>query len=488
MIRSVHRLVLIAAIVLVTAGLQQPVAQAERGTGESLALTSSSQYLENGFAWATRQALDWVQTGKDPSYLPSYWAGLTNRPAFYSRDLAHQMLGAHLLGLDEENLAMLRTFAASATEARRWYPLWAFHFDGRIYELDYRGDDNFVREIPAVFELVERGYQQYLWTGDRTLVEDPTLSTYYGTAVNEFVTAHDDNANTIADEDGTGRIFLGVASYNENREGLLEAGDGVGAQYQALLAYSGILAARGDRAGAVDAAGRAGALKELFNETWWSQETGRYIRGITTAGPRTDFGKENSWFMPMKLITAPGARTDAYLRFVDESVRALPPFNIEAYTYLPETFFPYGHDETAWHWLRYLIDSRAAYPEVSYTVVSHTVQGLLGVTPNAPARRVTTLSHLPTDVDWLRVEHIPVGRHQIAVRHDGKHSSTLTNQEGRGPLVWQAQFPGRHRMLMVDGSPRPARMVIVNGRQISQVSVPVRPGQTRTASLPFGHG
>lgn len=227
MIRSVHRLVLIAAIVLVTAGLQQPVAQAERGTGESLALTSSSQYLENGFAWATRQALDWVQTGKDPSYLPSYWAGLTNRPAFYSRDLAHQMLGAHLLGLDEENLAMLRTFAASATEARRWYPLWAFHFDGRIYELDYRGDDNFVREIPAVFELVERGYQQYLWTGDRTLVEDPTLSTYYGTAVNEFVTAHDDNANTIADEDGTGRIFLGVASYNENREGLLEAGDGV---------------------------------------------------------------------------------------------------------------------------------------------------------------------------------------------------------------------------------------------------------------------
>jgi hypothetical protein len=36
----------------------------------------------------------------------------------------------------------------------------------------------------------------------------------------------------------------------------------------------------------------------------------------------------------------------------------------------------------------------------------------------------------------------------------------------------------------VDGKPRPARMITVNGRQISQVTVPVRPSQTRTVSLP----
>lgn len=484
MIRSFHRLTLIAATALVTIGLSQPPAQARPPAADPpLALTSSSQYLEDGFAWATQRALDWVQTGKDPSYLPSYWAGLTNRPAFYSRDLAHQMLGAHLLGLDEENLAMLRTFAASATEPRLWYPLWAFHFDGRIFELDYRGDDNFVREIPAVFELVERGYQQYLWTADRTLVDDPTLSAYYGTAVNDFVTAHDDNGNTIADEDGTGKIFQGVASYAENGEGLFEAGDGVGAQYQALLAYAGILAARGDDAGAAEATRRAASLKALFNDEWWSADAGRFIRGFTEEGAQTNFGKENSWFMPMKLITEPGPRTEEYLRFVDESVSALPPFNIEAYTYLPETFFPYGHDETAWRWLRYLIDSRAAYPEVSYTVVSHTVTGLLGVTPDAPANRVATLSHLPDDVDWLRVEHIPVGQHDVAVRHDGKRTSQLTNQQGNGSLTWQAQFPGRHRFLLVDGNPQPAQVVKVNGRQLSQVTVPVRPNQTRTVSV-----
>src|SRR5262245_63851506 len=129
----------------------------------TISLSSSSDFLRSGFAWARQQALEWVQTGQGDN-IPSYWAGLTDRPAFYSRDLAHQMLGAHLLGLDAENKSMLRTFAASATAARRWYPLWAFHFDSAIYRMDYVNDDYFVREIPAVFELVEQANRQYLWT------------------------------------------------------------------------------------------------------------------------------------------------------------------------------------------------------------------------------------------------------------------------------------------------------------------------------------
>ena len=44
-----------------------------------------------------------------------------------------------------------------------------------------------------------------------------TLWNYYTAAVHEFISAHDANHNTIADERGTGDIFLGVASYNESR-------------------------------------------------------------------------------------------------------------------------------------------------------------------------------------------------------------------------------------------------------------------------------
>ena len=127
----------------------------------------------------------------------------------------------YLLALDDHQFfskcarnATARAWAASATSARRFYPLWSFGFDGSIFRTDYRSDTDFVREIPAVFELTEKGVQQYLWTGNRAYVDDSRLFTYYRNSVNAFVTAHDDNRNGVADEDGTGKIFQGVASYN----------------------------------------------------------------------------------------------------------------------------------------------------------------------------------------------------------------------------------------------------------------------------------
>jgi hypothetical protein len=451
----------------------------------NLMLNSSSARLNEGFAWAKRQALDWVQTGKGDN-IPSYWAGLTDRPAFYARDVAHQMLGAHLLGLDAENKSMLWAFAASATAARRWYPLWAFGFDGSIYQIDYVNDEYFVREIPAVFELVEQADRQYRWTADASYILDPTLWSFYTRSLHEFIGAHDANHNGIADERGTGDIFLGVASYNENGEHLIEAGDGIGSQYQALLAYAHMQRARGDLAGADSTAARAAALRRLFAATWWSSEANRYIRGFTATGAQTDFGKENSWFMPMKRITEPGPRTSAYLDFIDRSVVELPPFNIEAYTYLPETFFPYGRDEQAWKWLAYLIDSRASYPEVAYTIVSQVVEGLLGVEPDAPESRLTTCSHLPGALEWLAIDHIPLGAHDLRICHDRAYRTTLTHHSGAGALLWQAQFDGTYDQLIVDGNAATPATATINGRIVSTITVSVPPGQTVTIELPSG--
>jgi hypothetical protein len=448
-----------------------------------LAVTTGNTQLVADFTWARQRALDWVQTGKKPGYIPCYWAGLTTRPAFYSRDFAHQALGAHLLGLDAENLSMLRSFANSATAARKWYPLWSFTFDGRAYSVDYKSDTNFVREVPAVFELTQKGVEQYLWTGNRAYIDDAVLFGYYTNSVNAFVTAHDDNRNGIADEDGTGSIFKGVVSYNENREKLLEAGDAVGSQYQALRAYAVAQAARGDNAGAAASTQRAEALKAAFEKNWYSATARRYIRGFNAAGPLTNFGKENSWFMPMKEITAPGARTDGYLDFVDSSVAALPPFNIEAYTYLPETFFRWGRVEQAWKWLRYVGNSRAAYPEVSYTVIGNIVEGLLGVRPNAPAAALATLAHLPSAVPWLRADHIRLGAHDLAVHHVGAATSTVTHHSGPRALTWTARFAGRHTSITVNGQPRAATVQTVGGRVVSSVDVTVEPGSAATAAV-----
>jgi hypothetical protein len=450
----------------------------------NLALTSGSSQLVADFAWARQRALDWVQTGRKPSYIPCYWAGLTSRPAFYSRDFAHQTVGAHLLGLDAENLSMLRTFARSATSARRFYPLWSFGFDGSIFRTDYRSDTDFVREIPAVFELTQKGVGLYLWTGNRSYVDDPRLFSYYRNSVNAFVTAHDDNHNTVADEDGTGSIFRGVASYNENHEKLREAGDGIGSQYQALLAYATAQAARGDATGAAATRQRATALRAHFERNWFSTSASRYIRGFNASGALTNFGKENSWFMPMKEITTPGPRTNAYLDFIDSSVSALPRFNIEAYTYLPETFFRWGRVDQAWKWLRFVADSRAAYPEVSYTVIGNIAEGLLGIRPNAPADALSSVPNLPGAVPWLKLDHVMLGAHDIAVHHVGTRTSTLTHNNGPRALTWTAQLPGRQTSLLVDGTARPAAVQTVNGRTLSSVNVTVPAGTAATVAVP----
>src|SRR4051794_26022136 len=138
-------------------------------------VASDDAALVEGFEWGVRRAREWVQTGRRSRNLPSYWAGYPSRPMFYLRDVAHQALGARLLGLDDENFAMLRHFARSATEWRGWFPVWSFYFDGSLPELDYRGADEFVREIPAVFELTERGIDMYRWTGDARWLTDPDL-------------------------------------------------------------------------------------------------------------------------------------------------------------------------------------------------------------------------------------------------------------------------------------------------------------------------
>jgi hypothetical protein len=469
-----------------TAGLLTGTARATVGPAAkapALAVSSGNAQVVADFAWARQEALSWVQTGKQGVALPCYWAGLTNRPAFYSRDFCHQTVGAHLLGLDAENLAMLRAFAASATSARKWYPLWSLGFDGKAFAVDFKSDTNFVREIPAVFELTQKGVGLYLWTGDRTYVTDAKLFAYYRNSVNAFVSAHDRNGNGIADEAGTGSIFRGVASYNENHEKLIEAGDAVGSQYQALLAYAAAQGARGDGTGSAATNQRAAALRAQFERTWFSTSANRYIRAFNAGGPLTNFGKENSWFLPMKEITSPGARTSGYLDFVDSSVTALPRFNIEAYSYLPETFFRWGRVEQAYKWLRFVADSRATYPEISYTVVGNIVEGLLGVRPNAPADALSTVPNLPAAVPWLRADHVPLGAHDLAVRHDATTSSTLTHHAGPGPVSWTAQFPGRHANLTVNGQAKPATVQAVNGRTLSSVTVPVAAGATATVTV-----
>lgn len=469
------------------------------GESSGLSIQTSNPKLERAFQWASAKALSYVQTGKtgvvdgherqrqgvgSVKYIPSYWAGYTWRTAFYSRDFCHQAAGAHLLGLQAENLSMLRAFARTATAERKWYPLWALNFDGSPFKLDYAGDDSFVREVPAVFELVEQCHRQYLWTGNAAYVHDPVLWSFCTKAVTEFIRLHDTRIpNGVAEGDGSGDIFRGSATYNEIHSPLVEAGDGIACQYQALCAYARLLAARGDKNEAGIVEKRAGQLRTFFNTRWGvKKDAENYVRGYDVQGQvLTDFGRENSWFLPLKLITKPSPKTDAYLDFIARAVETPEgrPTNLEAITYLPGVFFPHNRVEDAWKWLEYIMDQPdKEYPEISYTLISHIVEGLLGFKPNAPEAAFMTVSRLPRAVGRLGVRQVALGNHRIQVTHEGRSKTTVVHQSGERSLKWTACFYGDHASLRIDGKPTVAQKHLLHGVPTSSVTVEVRPGQS----------
>ncbi|MDV9188055.1 hypothetical protein R6L23_07460 [Streptomyces sp. SR27] len=475
-------------------------------------VTSSDPKIVEMFGWAKRKANSWVQLPgtvgplnvdeRYPSgsgtgtYGPSYWAGYAHRSAYYSRDMAHQLGGAAVLGLHDENKNMLRAFAASSTATHTYFPVWAVNFDNRTYlSIDYRSSTNYVREVPAPFELVEKANEAYRWSGDPAYLDDPVLWDFYRHTTKEFVELHDARKpNGIAEGTGNG-IFAGAASYNEvGTERLAESGDAIGSQYQAYLAMAALATSKGDSALAAGFTTKAAALKEYFNTTWSGTGSGgSMVRGYTVDGQAlTGWGKENSWFMPMKRIIAPGARNDAYLAYVDQQASGSGrPGNIEAISYLPDTFFAHNRNDTAWKWMKYVYDQRDVqhpvsrqgpngdYPEVSYTLVGQTVKGLMGVEPDAPARRLTTQSRLPSGMDWLGIDGLEIGGEPFALRHDGATRSTLTN-DGSATYTWEARFPGVHTSVEVDGAAREARTKVVDGTTYTYAEVSVRPGTTVT--------
>ena len=158
-------------------------------------------------------------------------------------------------------------------------------------------------------------------------------------------------------------FFEGTCSYNERSgEALLEAGDAIGSQYQAMLAYGSMLEKRGDtKAKAWHV--KAQKLKDYFNQIWSvadSMESG-YVRAWGINGERySDFASENTWFIPLKMITEPGERNSKYIDFILDNLgegigtTPLAPNNLEAYTYIPDMLFLYNRNEEAWKWMKYI--------------------------------------------------------------------------------------------------------------------------------------
>ena len=163
------------------------------------------------------------------------------------------------------------------------------------------------------------------------------------------------------------------------------------------------------------------------------------------------------------------------------------PSNIEAISYIPDVFFARGDRESAWKWMEHIHKAPASardYPEISFTVISHVISGLLGVIPDAPRAQIATRSHLPAAIGEISVENIAIGDARFTVTHTGLTGSTVTLTSGSKQFTWLARFPGRHAELAINEKLRKANVITDNGLVYSQVSVPLKVGQRMNVRVP----
>jgi|GEM_PF-5373479 len=301
-----------------------------------------------------------------------------------------------------------------------------------------------------------------------------------------------------------------------NMARVVEAGDTLGVQYQALLAMSGLLNAKAAtldgaakqtmQAEAAEYQTEAERILQVFRTDWYSEELATYARAFDGYGnPIYGWGHENSFFMPMKDLLEPGTKADAYLSFIHTKATD-NRLNEEAITYLPEAFYNYGKNSEGWYWLeeglKRFYSNRTdeqiqrTYPEIAFTNVSNVVTHMMGFTPRVDLNKVITLSRLTSALEYVEAVDLPVGQgamntadyvrptsNLVTIKHQGQHTSTFSNKAGsEKTLTWQAQFEGLHTYLYVEGAAQLATQVTVNGVDVSYVDVAVAPSETKTVT------
>lgn len=457
-------------------------------------LESSNAFLQSAFKWAVEKTKIFVVTGtkngdinkgegnkwygpdraimdapiepwaQPKDYKPAFWAGYFDRTAYYIRDFVHQAAGAYLVGLEEEIYNMFYTFVSNANEETGWFAPWAFNFDNSIYYMDTPNYKEFVREITAQFELVEKAYKFYLWSGDKRYIENDVIFNFIEKTMTVFIDRLDgavlNEKNGIPE--GLGDIWQGSSTYNERGFHAAEAGDSIAAMYQAILAYAGILEIRGDLEKSKAQFERAVNLKEYFNNDWSVIDgSDKYAYAVDNNGIKhyewykngTEIhGGASLLFIPMKQLTYKSERNSKLLDYIyqmefDESTRE---DNIESLTYLPEVFFPYHQNDRAWFWMKHIISQKdfphehksqgtnGDYPEISFTFISQVIEGLMGVSVNAAAGEITTCPHFPKDIDDIKLYDLKFGDYAVDIVLE-KNKAVLKNK-GTKPISWHCCF------------------------------------------------
>jgi hypothetical protein len=122
------------------------------------------------------------------------------------------------------------------------------------------------------------------------------------------------------------------------------------------------------------------------------------------------------------------------------------------------------------------------YPEVSFTLVSQVVEGLMGIEPDAANHTISTLPRLPEEIDHLDLTGLKIGNHTITV-HQSKTKTVITHVAGDQHLAAKIRFYGSHEFISLDGKHIKADSGDLNGKIYSYITVKLTPGEKASATI-----
>jgi hypothetical protein len=481
-----------------------------------LELDTSDPHLAAAFAWARQQAQAYAFHG-DPVG-DWYEAALPGREAFCMRDVSHQAMGAHALGLAGHTLNMLRTFAAGISNSKDWCSYWEINRYGRPAPVDYRNDAEFWYDLPANFDVLDACYRMYLWTGDLKYLDDPLIANFYDRTVSDYIERWEVGLDSVMkrkrlmnvhgefDPHDKFHISRGIPSYEEGQNGYVVGVDLLAAEYSAFRAYSQMQGLRGDYEAAGVYASKAAALRDFVNTTWWDEKTGSFYSFLDENYHLQGHDGIDVLYYG---VAEDGPKAESALKDLLATIKANSSGPVELESHYPEVLYRYGVPDVAYSEIMDLTRKgrdRQEYPEVSFSVVGAIVTGLMGVRIATPSPEqsaastrsahlrgiapplegnyvevvVETLPSLTNDTAWAEIRNVPVRANRVSIKHEGNQKTIFTNQSGPA-LIWRAAFRGAHETLVVNGQSVKANAGREPlGRVDSWVEVPVGAGDTVT--------
>jgi hypothetical protein len=460
---------------------------------------SSDPQLNGAFRWAKLEAISYV-FDNDPVG-PWYEAALPGRQAFCIRDASHQADGAQALGLSRYNHNMLRRFAENISASRDWCSYWEIDRENHPAPVDYKNDAEFWYNLPANYDVLDACYRMYLWSGDKSYVEDPVFLNFYDRTIVDYTERWDLTPDRIMKR--TSKIqeppfFRGDPTYEESSRDNLVGIDLLATQYAAFRAYSAIQAIRGNMRSARHALQTAVQIKLLINTVWWNPSE-EYFYAFLDKEHRF-LGRAGSDLL-YRDAADDGPKVMSALNTLLGTMKTESEEAVESKSHYAEILYRYGRAEAAY---AEIIDlardgrKRREYPEVSYSVIGAMITGLVGVRvrPRLPLADmatgrplepvIETMPQLTAKTNWVALRNLPIQGSEIDVRHDRNRSTTVTNS-GRNALNWKAGFPGSFAELQINGKTVNARVeTTFLNRPITWLETNIPPGKTWRVQVPNG--